>query len=618
MLRVELIGPRERLQDALRFLQGRAVLELRAPPDVAPLAAGSSPPGGADPGALLDAQRVRAEALAARLGPRGEGPPEPLPAAGTEALSGWLDALERELSTLEERRAALALEREATARFARLVVALAPLGHRVGPALEPEVHGLVLRGDAAAVRLLEAEVARVSGGACEVKARPLDDATTGVLVVVPRAAAPALAALLSTHGVDEVRLPSRYSGKRLVDVLLLLAERERALPAELARAEAALAALAARSGATLAAARRSIARAIERRGAIARCGGTRFAFVIEGYVPEDRVAALRADAARELGTAVAIAARPPEPPEWGDVPVVLRNRPSIRPFERLLALVPLPRYGSVDPTPWLAAFFPLFFGLVLGDVAFGALGIAAALLVRRAGWRGQAGRDLAWNALWCSVSALVFGVLFGEALGELGAHAGLRPLLVDRRRAFMTLLGLTLGVGAVHVATGMFLGAWTAARHGHLREATGRAAKLVLLAAAVTAAASAFSVVPGAVLLPAVGAAAVLVVVASIAEGPLAILDLVLGLGNVLSYARLMALGLASVMLAEVANHLAVALEPAAAGLALGVLLHAVNFTLGLVSPAIAALRLQYVEFFEKFYDEGGYPFRPFGLGAPG
>jgi V/A-type H+-transporting ATPase subunit I len=77
-----------------------------------------------------------------------------------------------------------------------------------------------------------------------------------------------------------------------------------------------------------------------------------------------------------------------------------------------------------------------------------------------------------------------------------------------------------------------------------------------------------------------------------------------------------MALGLASVMLAEVANLVASALQPRAAGLAIAVLLHAVNFTLGLVSPTVAALRLHYVEFFEKFYDEGGAPFRPFALAA--
>ena len=108
-----------------------------------------------------------------------------------------------------------------------------------------------------------------------------------------------------------------------------------------------------------------------------------------------------------------------------------------------------------------------------------------------------------------------------------------------------------------------------------------------------------------------------LLAVALAAEGPLAALDLVLALGNVLSYARLMALGLASVMLAEVANLVGATLEPAAAGLALAVLLHAVNFTLGLISPTIAALRLHYVEFFEKFYDEGGAPYRPFALVRP-
>ncbi|GAO04989.1 V-type ATP synthase subunit I [Anaeromyxobacter sp. PSR-1] len=74
-----------------------------------------------------------------------------------------------------------------------------------------------------------------------------------------------------------------------------------------------------------------------------------------------------------------------------------------------------------------------------------------------------------------------------------------------------------------------------------------------------------------------------------------------------------MALGLASVMLAEAANLVARTLEPRGLGIALGVLLHAVNYTLGLVGPTIAALRLHYVEFFERFYEEGGFPFHPFG-----
>jgi V/A-type H+/Na+-transporting ATPase subunit I len=146
------------------------------------------------------------------------------------------------------------------------------------------------------------------------------------------------------------------------------------------------------------------------------------------------------------------------------VPVVLRNRAWARPFQRLLGLVPLPRYGSLDPTPWLAVFFPLFMGFVLGDLALGAAGAVAAGVVWRRAPPGSLRRDAAWIALACALSAAVFGVLFGEALGELGAHAGLRPLVLDRRRALLTFLGVALAVGGLHVATGMILGVVGAAR----------------------------------------------------------------------------------------------------------------------------------------------------------
>lgn len=614
MARVELVGPRDLFRRALEFLQVHAVLQLRAPTvPVEPIRTPAEP--GAATEAELEEALHRIDGLAARL-PPARGEPAAPPSGPGASLSASLTALEGEVSALEARRSALVKEREQTRRFAQLVIALAPLGSDIDIAQGPEVHGLVLRNDPAALYLLEAEVRRITGGACEVKSRSLDAENAGVLIVVPRAHGDALTAALFEQGIDEVKLPPEYAGKRLADVLVILAARERALPCEIGRVDAELAALAAKARPSLAAWRRVAARAQERRQAVAACGETRFAFVVAGYMPAERVPALRRAAEAELGAQVAVFARPPGRAERAEVPVVLRNRRAVRPFGRLLALVRPPRYGSVDPTPWLAVFFPLFFGLVLGDVAFGVLGIAAALLVRRMGWGGAASRDIAAIVLWCSLSAIVFGLLFGEALGELGAHAGLRPLLLDRRSAFMPLLGVSLAIGWVHVAIGMVLGVVGAARAGRVREAIGRGAKLLMLATSACAACSLLGVLPRAALVPAAVGAAGSLAVAVGCEGPLAALDLVLGLGNVLSYARLMALGLASVMLAEVANRVATTLEPAVAGLALGVLLHALNFTVGLVSPAIAALRLHYVEFFEKFYDEGGFPFRPFGLSS--
>jgi V/A-type H+-transporting ATPase subunit I len=393
-------------------------------------------------------------------------------------------------------------------------------------------------------------------------------------------------------------------------VLLLLAGRERELPAEIAGADAALAVQSAR----VAALRAEVREAAELATARGRCGETRFTFVVSGYMPEEKVAAVRAATLARFGGRLVVLARPPEREAWGSVPVVLRNRACLRPFELLLALVALPRYGSVDATPWLAIFFPLFFGLVLGDVVFGVIGVAVSLVARARGWGGRIARSVAWIALWSSISAIGFGVLFGEALGELGGHFGLHPVLLDRRRAFMTFFALALGIGGIHVATGLALGVGSALRRGHRREAVGRGAKLLLLVTAAVAAGAVLGVLPRAALRPALFSGLGLLALSVLAEGPMAVLDLVLAVGNVLSYARLMALGLASVMLAEVANLFAATLEPAPVGYAFAVFLHAVNFTLGLISPTVAALRLHYVEFFEKFYDEGGAPFRPFAL----
>jgi V/A-type H+-transporting ATPase subunit I len=177
----------------------------------------------------------------------------------------------------------------------------------------------------------------------------------------------------------------------------------------------------------------------------------------------------------------------------------------------------------------------------------------------------------------------------------------------------MAFLGLAVAVGLAHLLLGGALGVIAAARAGHRREALARAGQLVALGAGAVALCARLAPLPPWVTPPALTAAGAGLLLALATAGPLAALELVLGFGHVLSYARLMALGLASLMLAEVANGLASAL-PGPAGLALAVLVHAVNFTLCLVSPIVAALRLHYVEFFERFYDEGGQPWRPFAL----
>jgi V/A-type H+-transporting ATPase subunit I len=620
MAKVQVIGPRERLGGTLAFLQRRGVLQLRASDEAAegggalvrPVTPG--PDAEALAKALLEAAE-RASALAARLPPAAPGArPEQLPEPGGSALLARLAVLEEEVASLTQRRAALLDEQESMYRFERLVVALSPIRHRLDPGLLPEIHGLFLKDDPEALALLAQEAGRITDGRYELQARALGDGDVGVLLTVPKSASREIGALLFAQGVEEVRLPPGFAGKALIDVLVLLAGRRAAIPREIAEVDAELARLGSAFGPALAEAETRARAALGRLRATAQCGQTRFAFVVAGWTPADQVSALRAAAEEELGGSVALLAHPPELREWGQVPVLLRNPRWLRPFQLLLGLVPLPRYGTVDPTPWLAVTFPLFFGFVLGDVAFGVLAAGVALLVIWRGWGGRMGKDVAAVGLACAASALLFGLLFGEALGDVGATLGLRPLLFHRRREVLAFLALAVAVGGAHILTGAALGAAMAVRARHVRAAVARFAKLGLLVAMGVGAVAVAGPIPRGWLVGAVAALGVLVVVAVAAEGPMAALDLVLGLGNVLSYSRLMALGLASAMLADVANSIARGLEPAIAGFAIGLLLHAVNFSLGLVSPVVAALRLHYVEFFERFYEEGGEPFRPFAL----
>ena len=622
MAKVQVLGPRRLLDETLALLQEQGVLDLRTPSllEAGP-AHGSlhSVPLREGEHAIESALEAALESigqLLAALPPAGRGAEISLPRPEDPEFAPRIAALAGERSALEERVAALKDEWNVVDRYGRLLAALAPLRPALPRPGEPHSIGLVMRHDSRALELLEAELKNLTDGNCSVQARAAGEGQLAVLVTIPRQYTKEVAALLFERGVEEIRLPARYSGRPLVDALRLLLSRERDLPAQIAAAEADMARFAAQAAPALRRALREAHDRLARLRALATCGETHYAFVVTGWLPRARVPPLEACLEATSRGRVTLVAYPPQPGEEEDVPVVLENPRWLRPFERLLALVPPPTYGSLDPTPYLAIFFPLLFGLMLGDAGFGVLGIGAALAWRSRGWGGDAGRDYAAVALACSLSALLFGILFGEVFGNLGAGLGLRPLLLDRRQAVLSFLSVAIGVGLVHVSLGTALGAFQSLRHRHLREGLARVGRLLLLGAAAPAGLVLVGVASRAALLPSLLLAGAGALLALAGEGPMALLDLVLSLGNVLSYARLMALGLASVLLAEVANHMAAAVHPAAVGVALALLLHTVNFTLGLVSPLIASLRLHYVEFFEKFYEGGGRPYRPFALGT--
>jgi len=297
--------------------------------------------------------------------------------------------------------------------------------------------------------------------------------------------------------------------------------------------------------------------------------------------------------------------------------VVLSNPRLFRPFETVIRLMPLPRYGTIDPTPFVAVFFPAFFGLMVGDVGYGVMLAALGLILHARSKPNTLLRNVAEMIGPCALFSIIAGFLFGEAFGDLGKRVfGLRPIAFSREEALLPFLLLAVALGAVHILLGLGLAVASNLRR-HPRRALGSGLSALMIVFIICALLAAVHVLPKGFFTPAVIALLVAFPFLIVFEGLVGPIELLSTLGNILSYARIMALGVASVMLAVVANRMVGAIGSVAVGVVFALLFHLVNFAIALFSPTIHALRLQYVEFFGKFYSPGGRRYEPFGHQAP-
>jgi len=299
-------------------------------------------------------------------------------------------------------------------------------------------------------------------------------------------------------------------------------------------------------------------------------------------------------------------------------PVFYDNPFWVKPFEFIMQLVTPPRYRELDPSPILAIFFPLFFGIMVGDIGYGLVILAFALVIR---YRFQAmafARSLADILIISSIPAIFFGYLFGEFFGDLGEEMGwLHPVHLfgitwNRVDAMIPMLVLAILLGVIHVLLGLIIGIRNAVitkKRKHLYEKCGMLMMIVALIILVTTLAG---FLPEVAMYPAIALVIIALPLILLGAGIFGTIEVMSTVGNILSYARLMAIGMASVILAIVANRLGGAFEIAIIGIIVALLLHALNIVLAMFSPSIHSMRLHLVEFFSKFYEGGGVPYQPF------
>ncbi len=381
-------------------------------------------------------------------------------------------------------------------------------------------------------------------------------------------------------------------------------------------------------------------------------------FVIDGWIPSSRIGEIKA-ALDTLCCGLAFVETIPAEHEE-EPPVKLKNPKPVRPFEFFINLVSTPKYEEIDPTLVLFVTFPVFFGFMIGDLGFGA-GLAALGAVMRLKLKGHPDlQKLGTIILVGGILASIFGIfVFAEAFGvpfhppegegaggheeaswEVVANIPIHPML-DKMHDIQEMLGLSLLAGWVHLSLGLGFGFVNHYQHSK-RHALGKIAwivillglfeEMMLIAGNATETSSfinstVFSMMPDSqisligveISIPAVVLIVVGVVALPFTEGPLALSEVIALFTNLVSYARLAALAVGKGAMALAFNTMLFPLIFDSGNVAIAILGALTLFVtqmffvffLGALSAGIQAIRLNYVEFFLKFFEGGGTDFQP-------
>ncbi|MFX0050669.1 MAG: V-type ATP synthase subunit I [Candidatus Hodarchaeota archaeon] len=349
---------------------------------------------------------------------------------------------------------------------------------------------------------------------------------------------------------------------------------------------------------------------------VEKMGGTEDTFEIEGFIPKSKMKRFESELRNNFGKRILITSKKANK----EAPVLRKNPRIVRPFETITNLIQLPKYGSIDPTPLIFLLFPFFWGFMVGDIGYAVtiFLIAAILRFRFKKRQQQALQNISEIFMISCVVAIFFGIIYFEIFGDLGEliahdlHLDIHPI-INRYEAVQDLLIISIIVGYGIVMGGMVLGAYNNIRLRHMSHAYG-IFFLIIIWGSIPILITLAIILPE-VFLTAFYVDIVIILVAVLfllkIEGIAGLIHVIEKFSNILSFARLMAIGLVGAWMGLIANDLTNQFFPL--GLLMGLGLHLINIVILVLSPSIHAMRLNVYEFFSQFVAEGGNIYRPFG-----
>lgn len=325
-----------------------------------------------------------------------------------------------------------------------------------------------------------------------------------------------------------------------------------------------------------------------------------------------------------------------DPEEGETVPVLIENKSFFTPFESITEMYSLPDYRGFDPTSIFALFYAIFFGMMLSDAGYGiVIALACFIVLKKFDLEGMT-KKMIKLFFYCGISTVFWGALFGGWFGDFvqvftreifGNEVIIKPLWFNPIEDPMKLLIFSIALGILHIFIGMGIKAYMQIKEGNWFDAVCDEGfwflTIVGLIAWLGGGMISDSFTTVGMWMTIAGALGLLLTggrhnkgFGKITGGLGNIYNITSYLSDILSYARLLALGLATGVIAQVVN----TMGAMGGGGVKGVIIllfafivgHTFNLAINALGAFIHASRLQYIEFFGKFYEDGGEPFEPF------
>lgn len=336
---------------------------------------------------------------------------------------------------------------------------------------------------------------------------------------------------------------------------------------------------------------------------------TQHVSALSGFVPAKDIKKLQRSLEAELGNKFQLDVG--EPDTSKDVPTLLNHNNLPSSFENLLRLYSLPKYKEFDPTILMMFVFPIFYGFVLGDFGYGLISFIVFSIAKL---KLQSIKSFLSVLQLSSVSSMLFGIFYGE---YFGFEPHIFPFEFARSHHPETLLAIAVVFGIIHLNIGILIGFFNELKHSLKHAIYDKISWIILQIGLLiiylgSTSMGSWTTISGfLVFLLAVG-------LLYKGHGFIGIIEIPSFFTNILSYARLMAVGISSVVIAVLINDystyfFSMGIGGVIAGVILFTLGHIFNIVLGNFESFLHTLRLHYVEFFTKFYEGGGRDFKPFG-----